>query len=102
MKKLLLVLMLSTLSGCAFPLTSAGPGFLFTNTKEGVSVNNEVKAERSGEACQINIIGLIAVGDASIEAAKNKSGILSVAAVNRSFFGILGIFSQACTIVSGR
>lgn len=89
------------LVGCALPLPSAGWGVLITNATEGVSVNNNVPINRSGEACTTNALGLASFGDASISKAMGNAGITRVATVDRRYFGILCLFARACTVVSG-
>lgn len=99
--KISILLLLFLTSACAMPMPAVGPGIIVTNTTEGVSVNNGVAATRKGEACGKNFLGIASVGDATIEAAKNKSGINNVATVNIEYFSVLGIYAQACTVVSG-
>lgn len=89
------------LSSCAFPLPSAGPGFILTDTTEGIAMNNNVAMSKESKACQTNILGIVAFGDASIQKAKQKGNIQQIASIDRTFFGVLGVFSKACTVVTG-
>lgn len=85
-------------NGCASYLPSAKG---FVNTTTGLSANNGVKNTRTGKACLKSFIGLIAYGDASIDAAKTSGGITKIATVDYDVFDILGIYGKYCTIVKG-
>lgn len=56
---------------------------------------------KRGEACAQNYLGLVAVGDASIDAAKKAGGITRVASVEQSASRVLGYYAKFCTIVKG-
>ena len=90
------------LSSCATtPLASSGSGFIVTDTKEGIYVNNNVPITKKGEACETTILGLVASGDTSIKTAKEKGDIKNVSTMDRTYYGILGIFGKSCLIVQG-
>lgn len=63
--------------------------------------NPEIASQKSGEACAQSILGLVAFGDASIEAAKNSAGIKKVATVDHKSTTILGLYGEFCTVVYG-
>ena len=46
-------------------------------------------------------LGAVAMGDASVTAAKSAGGITKVAHVDHDNFGVLGIYAKTCTIVTG-
>ena len=46
-------------------------------------------------------LGIIATGDASIDAAKKAGGITNVASVDHDSTSILGLFATFCTVVKG-
>ena len=48
-----------------------------------------------------NILGLIATGDSSIDAAKKAGGIKDVSSVDHDSTSILGLFGTFCTVVKG-
>ena len=57
---------------------------------------------KKGIACAKSILGLIAVGDASITAAAADGHIREkIVSVSRTQEGILGFYQKWCTIVSG-
>lgn len=102
MKRLLFVLpILFLIVGCSGPLTSSGPGSLVTTTTEGISANNNVEITKTGKSCQHTVLGLVAFGDSSIESAKRNGNLTNISTVDRSFFGILGLYSNSCLILQG-
>jgi hypothetical protein len=59
--------------------------------------------DKTGEACSTGYLGLIAMGDASLAAAKKAGGITDVHTVDFRNFSILGvIYQQGCTVVHGK
>lgn len=104
MKKVLLGSTLAgmlMLAGCA-----GGPyagGALFSQTQLPVTATEAADAcTKSGEASMINILGIVAIGDASIEAAKKNAGVTTVSTVDTDFFNILGLFAKSTTKVCGK
>jgi hypothetical protein len=71
-------------TGCV----SSGPhingGFLFTLVEGPVTSTNSGGSDLKGSACAINVLGLVAVGDNSIETAKRSAGIKVVSSVDYS------------------
>lgn len=93
-------LLVVTLSSCGF--IADGPfGYMYTETETPIALGSAESGEKAGEACVKAFFGMIAVGDASIEAAKKNGGIDDVYTVNKSNFSVLGMFSKQCTIVRG-
>lgn len=105
MKRTSLLLSLAVLIG----LTSAGcqivasplAGVIYNETKYGDVATDAAAATKEGKACATSILGWVATGDASIQAAKSAGGITTVASVDHSAKNILGIFGEWCTIVRG-
>ncbi len=56
---------------------------------------------RVGEACATSYLSLVAVGDASIEAARRNGGINQVSSVDERYQNYF-IFQKTCTIVRGK
>lgn len=90
--------------GCGAAYTPPVPGLLYTGVKGATAVGTASPAGdlKKGEACAMSILGLVAVGDASIEAAKNAGSISNIAYVDYTGFGILGIYAKYCTVVYGK
>ena len=104
MKNIILVIPV-LLAGCVFDNRSpVSPAFLYSDVR-GTHVATEVQSlptDRQGRACAQNVLGLIANGDASVAAAKEEGGITLVTSVDYSSRTVLGMWSESCTIVSGR
>ncbi|MCC2637135.1 MAG: Protein trl tRNA-associated locus protein [Moraxellaceae bacterium] len=56
---------------------------------------------KRGEACMQNILGIVAVGDASIDTAKRNGGITQVASVEQHPTRVLTYYARFCTVVRG-
>ncbi len=87
--------------GCAMvgtPLTGA----LYTGVKGPIDAEGSGEATKEGKACAKNILGIIAAGDASIDAAKQAGEIKEVLSVDYKATSILGLYASFCTIVKGR
>lgn len=105
MKKLLLVagaVATLSLSGCAIAPTPVGTGFLFSDVQGPFAVDDSnAGSAKTGRACAINVLGMVATGDASIETAKKVGGITKVSNVNTDQFSVLWFFNRFCTVVVG-
>lgn len=88
------------LSGCQI-VASPMLGAIYNETKYGDVATDASSATKQGQACGTSILGWVATGDASIQAAKANGGINTVASVDHSAKNILGIFGEWCTIVRG-
>lgn len=100
-RALLAVGAISVLSGCAVakaPVT----GLWYTDTHSSVSPTSNQAGNRVGEACATSILGVVATGDASIEAARRNGGITMISGVDDHATSILGVYAKYCTIVRGR
>jgi hypothetical protein len=91
------------LGGCAIATGGNGfvSGFVYSAYKMGGNVG-PASGTKIGEACANSIFGLVAVGDASISAAKAAGGITQIAHVDHDNFDILGVYATTCTIVVGQ
>lgn len=94
------VLTASVLGGCA---TAAAPtmGWLYTKVQGPVATGTSNNTAKTGQACATNILGIIATGDASIDAAKKAGSITNVASVDHDSTSILGLYATFCTVVKG-
>ena len=101
MKKFSLVLGIAALllfSGCA---TTSPVGALYTEAKLPITATSSADASKEGEATCTSILGLIAVGDCSIETAAENGKITNIKSVDKKVFSILGIYSTYTTVVKG-
>ncbi len=101
LSKVCLAIALLSVASCALPRPSSGPGFIYTNVKEGVFANGSVENKKQGELCNMNILGIASTGDASIDSVKRQASIKNVASIDRTYEGILGVYAKSCTIIKG-
>ena len=104
-KAIMLVALVSflavVLSGCAVVI---GPTFgtLYTDLKAPAGVGDQdVKAAKIGKATASSILGWIATGDASIDAAMKAGGITKIHHVDYEAKSILGLYATYTTVVYG-
>ncbi len=64
-------------------------------------ISSKAAGSKKGSACASNILGYIALGDASIAAAKKSGGITEVSHIDYQSTNILGIYGTTCTMVRG-
>lgn len=76
-------------------------GWLYTGVQSGLAVSAQA-GPKTGEACAMSILGLIATGDASIDTARRNGGITSISIVDEKSTQILGLYASHCTIVHGK
>jgi len=99
--KLLIGLVASAtlLSGCA---SSYPIGVAFTDVKLPLDVTGNVgKGTKTGEAECMSVLSLVATGDCSVEAAKQRAGITKVYSVDWKANNILGLIGNYKIIVTG-
>jgi hypothetical protein len=103
MTKLVLVfavLLLATpLTGCLAVATPA-MGTLYTDVKGPLDAEGSVSG-KTGESCATSYLGLVATGDASLQAAAAAGGIKNVTAADHHTTNILGLIGTFCTIAYG-
>lgn len=93
---------------CLLALGCAPVGAIYHDVKappEGVPltpVNGTRTIIKTGRACAHGILGLVAWGDASQEAAAQNGGITKVYAADETRMGVLTlVYREYCTVVSG-
>lgn len=110
-KAAIATLSLTTLVGCAGSASLPPSGVIFSSfSGPGQFTTGETTnpggTAISGEACANSILGLVATGDYSIDAALKNAGAegktLKNVAVDGSFTTILGLYSTYCTKVNAR
>jgi hypothetical protein len=108
---LIVVAAVLTNTGCVTNMFPGGPtpaGYLYTDVTSPsqyltVATDSAVIASRSGEASASAILGLIATGDAGIEAAMKDGNITKVHHIDHQVVHFLGgIYVKNKTIVYGR
>lgn len=98
----LFVVMALPLTGCTFIASTLTSGALYTNTRTGKHVTAAPGGELEGWACKRSYLGLVGIGDASIETARKNGLIGVVSSVDEYVWSVLfGTYTKVCTIVHG-
>lgn len=104
MKKLvfsLAAVMAMICASCSTITTGSGVGAIYTGVSEGaIATSNEV-GTKVGESSSIGVLGLVNVGDASIQKAAKEAGIKKISHVDVKKMSVLGLFASYKTIVYG-
>lgn len=94
------LLLLLTVGGCGF--VADGPyGWGLTNTKLPIAKGPASGGVRTGEACVFAFMGMLAIGDASIETAMRNGGIKDVYTIDANIQSFFGTYTRDCTVVIG-
>jgi hypothetical protein len=88
-------------TSCASVASPVGNAAFYTDVKGPIDAEAATGATKQGRACAANYVGAVALGDASIEAAKRHGGITSVSVVDHESWNVLGVYSRFCTLVVG-
>jgi len=92
------------LVGCMCPITPM-PGILVTAASYphvGQACTDGTLGQKTGESSAFTVLGIVCVGDASVERAARSSGITKIKTIDHRYLNILGfLFSQYTTIVTG-
>ncbi len=94
----LALVMVVCLSGC-MSVASPAIGILYTDVRGPLGGTS--MGSKEGKACAESFLGLIARGDASIEAAAKAGGITKITMVNHHTENIFGLMGKYCTVVRG-
>ncbi|MDI1302286.1 MAG: TRL-like family protein [bacterium] len=89
------------LAGCANVRGPAPAALSFYASPVDAGPAAIAQPAKRGEACAQNYLGLIATGDASIDAAKHNADITRVASVEQTAARVLGYYAKYCTVVRG-
>jgi hypothetical protein len=89
------------LAGCAIVSSPVGNGLLFTQVKAPVLANEGPRGTKTGTSKAMNALGLIAMGDASIETAAKQGGITKITHIDHDSFSVLFLFSSYTITVYG-
>ena len=106
MKKIIATTILLSLvfifhNGCAAMALSPVTGFVYTDVKYGLEVGTNTRSTKVGTAECKSILGLIAIGDASIKAACLNAGITKIHHIDIKVKSILGFYATYTIIVYG-
>lgn len=90
------------LAGCAAGMGSPIPGQLWAEVKAPRLGIGEAADAKEGRAVCKSILGMVALGDCSIEAAKKQGGLSKVEYVDMQTKNILGVYAEYTTVVRGQ
>lgn len=82
-------------------VASPAMGSLYTEVKAPLSATSNTGYSKIGKASCQSILGLVATGDASIEAAAKNGGITKIHHVDYESKNILGIIGTFTAVVYG-
>lgn len=101
MKKFFVALCAATCCiGCGV-VKSPVSGGLYTDVKDGLAVTNNAGSSKVGTAEAKGYLGLIAMGDASIQAAARDAGITRIHHVDYQSKSYIGVYNVYTVIVYG-
>ncbi len=98
------VLSVVLLAGCMRAPVMPPSGWLYNETEAPLDIDmQETKiGSKRGESSCMSVLGLVAVGDASIEAAARNGGIKTVQHADYRYTNVLfGMYQEYTTIVYG-
>ena len=95
-----------TIQGCAIMPSAAGVGVFYTGVNTpapalAVECSANVKPDKVGKSEATNILGLVVVGDCSIEAAMKEAQITKIHHVDFRTETVLTFYAKKITIVYG-
>lgn len=90
-----------TLASCSTITTGSGIGVLYTGVTEGQIATSNKLGSKVGTSQTIGVLGLVSIGDASIQKAATSAGIKQISHVDVKKMSVLGLFAQYTTIVYG-
>ena len=100
-KKLIMltsILTISIFSGCAVRPNQA---LIYSNTTTPVNATSNTGVKRGVSDECVNILGIVASGDCSINSAKKNGQISKVSTVDWRGINVLNVYSRGNTIITG-
>lgn len=93
----------SLLTGCLVVPVQPPTGIVYSDYRAPLDYDQEglPMGSRTGMSESISILGLVALGDASIDAAATNGGISNVHGADYEYFNVLGVYQKYVTIVNG-
>lgn len=94
---LVAVVLLLGLTGCYCTPVRPPMGWVVSNYKAPLSADNQgvaVDTSKHGQAKVENYLGIVAVGDCSLNAAVEDGGIGTVSFADYEYFNVLGVYQK--------
>lgn len=60
-----------------------------------------ISATKEGIACAKSYLGLLALGDASVEVSQKNGNIKEITSIELESYNFLGIYAKLCTVTKG-
>ena len=76
-------------------------GGIYTDVKDGLAVTGNAGSSKVGTAQAMGILGLVAIGDASIQAAAKDAGITRIHHVDYESKSYVGVYNLYTVVVYG-
>lgn len=89
------------LASCSTVSSQSGIGALYTSVVEGQMVTSNELGTKVGVGNTISVLGLVSIGDASIQTAAHTAGIKKVSHVDARKTSVLGLFGKYEILVYG-
>src|SRR5690554_2121387 len=89
----LLLVSLFALQGCAATAASPVSGFLYSDIQAPFSGEGDAAGSLVGEATCVSYLGIVAVGDCSIQTARTAGGISTIHFIDYQTTNILGLYA---------
>ena len=79
-------------------------GWVYSDIKAPLDFdqNNSTVGMTSGRSESMSILGLVALGDASIKTAATSAGLQTIHGADYEYFNVLGIYQKFTTVVHGQ
>jgi hypothetical protein len=95
------LLTVGLLSGCAYALAPVS-SVIYGKVRGPITATSQAgPATKTGRACANSVLGIVASGDASIDAAKRAGDITNVVSVDFESTNVLYLYATFCTVVHG-
>lgn len=89
------------LASCSTVTSGSGLGVIYTGVSEGQIATSNPCGTKVGTSGSVGVLGLVSIGDASIQTAAHSAGISKISHVDVKKTSILGIFASYKTVVYG-
>mgnify|MGYP006300153009 CR=1 FL=1 len=91
------------LSGCLVAPVMPPTGVIFTSYKAPLDWDQEGQTlgTKTGSSQSMSILGLVAIGDASIAEAAKDGGLTAIHGADYEYFHVLGVYQRYRTILHG-
>ncbi|MBX3728339.1 MAG: TRL-like family protein [Candidatus Sumerlaeia bacterium] len=90
-------------TGCYQAPVMPPSGWVYSSFTAPLDYDQEASklGSRSGRASSMSILGLVALGDCSINTAARNAGLSTIHGADYEFFNVLGIYQNFTVIVHG-